>query len=191
MTRSPEAVRKMVLWTAWPLIALGILALILALPMWIFYSVILTPDILVDMRRDPALAAFPAEIWALVASMPLLLEITMVTALLTMVIAIGVLTRKLWGYYGLLACFWLGVPANVAGIFWHWVFVDRIHPSMAAMMEQLSLPAFLLDYWTVQLSGVTFGLVFAVGFGWSAWQWQHADVKSYFSDTTPSSGPKP
>lgn len=191
MTRSPEVLRKMVLWTAWPLIAMCVLAVIMALPMWIFYGVILTPDILEEMRRDPAFAAFPAEIWSLVASMPLLLEITLVMAFVTLVISIGVLARKLWGYYGLLACFWLGVPANLGGIIWHWLFIDRIHPSMAAMMEQLSLPAFLLDYWAVQVSGVMFGLVFAVGFGWTAWQWQRADVKSYFSDTTPSSGPKP
>lgn len=180
MSRSPEAIRKIVLWTAWPLVALCLLALLLALPMWLFYGFILTPDILAEMRRDPAFMTFPDEIWSIVASMPLLLEVTMLTALATLAICIGVLARQRWAYWGLLAMFWSGVPANLAGMVWHWRFVDRIHPSMAGMMEQLQLPAAMLDYWTMQVSGLVFGLVFAIGFGITARQWQAADIRAHF-----------
>lgn len=189
MSRSPEAIRKIVLWTAWPLVALGLLAILLALPMWLFYGFILTPDIIVEMRRDPAFVTFPDEIWSLVAGMPLLLELTLVAALATLAVCFGALARQRWGYYGLLAMFWSGVPLNLAGMVWHWQFVDRIHPSMAGMLEQLQLPAFFVDYWAMQVSGLMFGLVFAIGFGLTARQWQAPDIRAWFGANRPPETP--
>lgn len=176
-------------WTLWPLIVICVLSMVLAAVMWLFARTLFAPEIVAELRLMPEFTGWPDQLWSLIAHMPLLMEVTFVTAVVTLVICIGGLFRHRWAWWSLLACFWSGVPLNLIGIIWHWRLVDDIHPALEALLVQHGLPAVMLDYWAIQMSGVLFGLVFAIGFCLTARQWQAADIKSFFGRAIPAPTP--
>lgn len=189
MTTTPQSIRTLVLWTLWPLVILSVLVMIMAGFMWFFSALLFTPELVADMRLDPAFERWPAELWELVLGMPTLMLVTLVAALVTLVICVGGLMRTRWGYWGLVVSFWLGVPLNLIGMIWHWRFVDRVFPALSALLADYGLPGGDSGYWTTQLSGVMFGLVFAVGFGLTARQMQRPEVNAYFNRATKTNNP--
>ncbi|WP_146151692.1 hypothetical protein [Ahniella affigens] len=189
MTTSPQSIRTLVLWTLWPLVVLCVLVMLMAGFMWFFSTLLFTPELIADMRLDPAFERWPAELWELILEMPTLMLVTFVAALVTLVICIGGLLRTRWGYWGLVASFWLGVPLNLLGIIWHWRFMDRVFPALSALLADYGVPGGESGYWSAQLSGVMFGLVFAVGFGLTARQLQRPEVNAYFNRATNPKAP--
>lgn len=185
-----QSIRTLVLWTLWPLVAICVLTMLMAAMMWVFASILFTPETIDGMRLDPAFEHWPAEIWELVLAMPTLMLVTFAIALITLVICVGGLFRTRWGYWGLVGSFWLGVPVNLIGIVWHWRLIDRIYPALTSLLADYGLPGGDSGYWTTQLSGLMFGLVFAVGFGMTARQLQRPEVNAYFNRSSPAKSPE-
>ena len=164
---------------AWAMIALGAICTLLSLMMAMLAVLLSGVDAADLLMEAPELQAAPSWMISLMINlMPLSLG-ALALSLITLVSGLALLARQSWSLWLSIAMFWIGAIGNLVGIVVHAILLRDFRIHLAGMPEWI-MQMIEANYWPSQISGALFGLVFAVGFGWTAWKLGSAEVRSEF-----------
>lgn len=105
-------------------------------------------------------------------------------SLLTLLAGIGLLGRRVWALWFSVTMFWIGALGNLVGIVLHAWLLHDFREHMAGLPDWI-VELVAANYWSAQISGAVFGLVFAAGFAWTAVKLQSAPVRAEFRGPLP------
>lgn len=166
--------------TAWSMIILGVLCAGMSLVQGFLALTLFNADVLEFMRESPELASMPPWLWYVLTHLLALSAVFFWLSMLTILAGWGLLRRQLWALWFSIAMFWLGSLSNLIGIWLHALFLNHLREFVQGVPEW-TIKMIEANYWSAQISGAVFGLVFAVGFGWTAWKLGSAPVQAEFA----------
>ncbi len=170
--------------TAWSIVVLAVVSGLIAILLSLLIGYLIHLEILDFMFEAPELAQAPAWLSALLRNLLPLSLALLALSLLTLWSGLALLARRIWALWFNIAVFWLGAIGNLVGIVVHAWLLHNFREHMAGLPEWI-MQLMAANYWSAQISGALFGLVFAVGFGWTAIKLQGAAVRAEFSGPTP------
>jgi hypothetical protein len=166
--------------TAWSMIALAALTMLLSVPQGML-GMLLTDEVLAPMLEAPELRGMPAAFFWYFRHFVAIAVFSFVLGLLTLFAGWGMLKRRRWALWFSIAMFWVGAAGNIVGIGAHAIMLHDLHAGAAELMPPLrEMVQSDFWYWSSQISGVAFGLLFAVGFGWTAWKLGRPETRAEF-----------
>jgi hypothetical protein len=165
--------------TAWSMIILGVLCAGMSVVLGFLALILTNPDVIADLREAPELAGMSGGFWFALEHMLALAAIALWMSVLTVLAGWGLLRRQLWSLWFSIAMFWLGSLSNLIGIWLHVLFLNHFREFVQGVPEW-TIQMIEANYWSAQISGAVFGLVFAAGFGWTAWKLGSAPVRAEF-----------
>lgn len=167
--------------TAWSLLVLGLLAGLLALLQGALAWFLDLSGITEQMLADPRIAVLPASIGWILSH---LFGLSMAMLLLSLIAAaagVGLLQRRDWGRKLSIGLMVVGAVAHLAGMVWQADLLAELRDRAASMPPPLDT-LITAHYWSSQISGALFALVFAAGFAWTAWRLMQADIRAACAD---------
>ncbi len=183
VTRDAKA-RAFVRITAWSMVVLAVVCGLLAILLSLLVGYLMHLEILDFMLEAPELAQAPVWLKALFGNLLPLSLLLLALSLVTLWSGFALLARRPWALWFSIAMFWLGAIGNLVGIVVHAWLLHNFRAHMAGLPEWV-IQLMAANYWSAQLSGALFGLVFAAGFGWTALKLQSAAVRAEFSSLAP------
>jgi hypothetical protein len=166
--------------TAWSMIIVGAVSVCMSLGTAFLALTVFRADVIDALRETPELAGMPEWLWLGISNLLILSVILIWASVLTALAGWGLLRRQAWALWFSIAMFWLGALSNLFGIWLHFVFLSNFRTSAPGMPEWIA-QMMQANYWSAQISGAVFGLVFAAGFGWTAWKLGTAPVRAEFT----------
>jgi hypothetical protein len=170
--------------TGWSMVVLAVVGILMALVQVGLVAYLEHLEVFEFILEAPELSQAPAWLGWLLRHLLPLSWLLLALSLLTLLAGLGLLARRRWALWFSVAMFWIGALGNMVGIVLHaWLLHDfRVHLA--------GLPDWIMDlmaanYWSAQISGALFGLVFAAGFAWTAVKLQSAPVRAEFISPPP------
>ena len=163
--------------TAWSLLVLGIVLGLLALLQGALALVMDLAGITTLVLADPSFAYLPASLDWLFRHLLLLSLMIVALSVVSVIAGVGLLRLRHWARRLSIALMAFGAVANLAGM----VFQARLLTELRDRAELLPAPLdqlIVAHYWSSQISGAVFSLVFTLGFAWTAWRLCRADVRA-------------
>ncbi|PIV35488.1 MAG: hypothetical protein COS34_02970 [Lysobacterales bacterium CG02_land_8_20_14_3_00_62_12] len=179
MTNSSPPYWNLRTLTAWSLLVLGALGVPLSL-LQTLLAVFLDGSGAIDavLASEPLTAAPSWLRWLLAHAFALSLS-GLWLSIISLLLGWGLLARRDWARRGCIVLFWFGSVGNLLGMVWQAQALADLRAHPQALPEPFA--SLLVDgYWSAQLSAAAFGLLFALGFGWTAWQFSSAAVRAQF-----------
>ena len=166
--------------TAWSMVALAALTMLICVPLGML-GLLITDELLDPMLAAPEFRGMPAVFFFFLRHMLAIAVFSFALAAATLVAGWGMLVRRRWALWFSIAMFWIGAAGNVVGIVAHAMILSDLHARAADLMPPLrEMVQSVFWYWSSQISGVAFGLLFAFGFGWTAWRLGRPDTRAEF-----------
>ncbi|MBL0040160.1 MAG: hypothetical protein KA505_06730 [Xanthomonadales bacterium] len=167
--------------TAWSLIVLGVLMLLLALLtalLWLMLSAVGTEEVLADM---PLFAILPPALQWLMRHLGVAALVLFVTGVAAIPLGTGLNRRREWARA---ASVWICVVLAVLhaiAVPWQWSQLAAWHASLTA-----DLPSFIRDgidsiYWPTQISSALMTLALAIALAWTARRLADPGVRAEFA----------
>lgn len=179
MSATPPPYWNLLTLTAWPLLVLGALGVPLSLLQTLLAAYLDRVGAIDDVLASDLVATAPLWLqWTLVHAFALSLA-GLLLSILCVVLAWGLLARRDWARLGCIVLFWLSSFGNLFGLYWQAAAMADLRAHPEALPEPLA-SLFVANYWSTQLSAAAFGLLFAFGFGWTAWQFSTMNFRVQF-----------
>lgn len=165
---------------AWSLIVLGGLATIMAV-LQIFLAVFLEQSGIIDfILEQPTPVYLPAWLPWVMQHLPGLSVAMLGLSILTVIIGWGLLKWREWARILAIFMMWLGFITHVAGLWAQARMLSQLRQYAPHLDETLAL-IIQTYYWTLQISGALFGVIFAIGFAWTGWKFSTPAIRSQFN----------
>lgn len=165
--------------TGWSMIVLGALCAGMSMVQAFLALTVFNAEVLEFVRESPELAGMPQWFWFVLSHLLALSASFLWLSVLTAWAGWGLLQRQQWARWFSIAMFWLGSATNLAGIWFHFIFLNHFRNHAQGMPQWIG-QLIEANYWSAQISGAIFGLVFAAGFGWTAWKLGSPAVRAEF-----------
>ncbi len=166
--------------TAWSMILIGVIGVLMSLMQGFLALTVFNSDMVQYLRESPELGTLPEWAWFPFSHLLAITLFMFMLSLLTVGIAWGLLQRQRWALWLTVGMFWIGSLGNLIGIWLHAVFLHGFR-AYAQGFPEWTIRMIEANYWSAQISGAVFGLVFAVGFGWTAWKLGAAATQAEFT----------
>lgn len=164
---------------AWSLIVLGALGMIMA-GMQIFLAVFLEQSGVIDIIiKQPLMTYLPAWVPWIMQHLPELSVAMFGLFFFTVVTGWGLLQLREWARILAIAMMWLGFSTHIAGIWAQALMLSQMRQYAQRLDEALALIMHTY-YWTLQIGGALYGIIFAIGFAWVGWKFSTPAIRSQF-----------
>lgn len=156
--------------TAWSLVALGVLGVLLALLTGLLALLIASSGGEDLFSEVPLFSLMPPALIWLMHHLGLVAGVVLVASVAAIPLGLALKQRQEWARVASVWVCALLALLHVAAVPWQWLEVDRWFESMRADLPWFARDGLDSFYWTTQLSGALFALVFAGAFAWTAWK---------------------
>ena len=170
--------------TAVSMLVLGVICAMMSLLQGLMGLLLFNDDVIDLMRTSPDLGTLPDWMIWIFQHLAALSFAAFALSVFTAIAGFGLLQKQAWSLRASIGMFWVGSVLNLAGIVGHGVFIHHFAEYWPGMPSTLAR-MIEANYWPSQISAAVFGLVFAVGFGWTAWKLGTPEVRQYFSASAP------
>lgn len=171
--------------TAVSMLVLGVICAMMSMLQGLMGLLLIDDDVIDLIRTNPDLGTLPDWMIWIFQHLAALSFFAFVLSVVTAIAGLGLLRKQAWALRASIGMFWVGAVLNLAGIVGHGVFIHHFAEYWPGMPSTLAR-MIEANYWSSQISAAVFGLVFAVGFGWTAWKLGTPEVRQHFS--SPASG---
>ena len=167
--------------TAWSLIVLGVLGVLLAALVWILAALLATIGVEQVYDENPLFGLFPPAAQWMMRHLGLVAAVLFGTSVAALPLGLALNRRREWARVASVWTCWLLAALHVAVVPWQW-------GQMAAWRGAVdfTMPVFVREqiasmYWPLQISSALTTLALAGAFAWTAWRLTRPPVRAEFT----------
>ena len=167
--------------TAWSLIVLGVLGVVLAGLVWVLAALLATIGIEQVYDENPLFGLFPPALQWMMRHLGLVAALLFGTSVAALPLGVALNRRREWARVASVWTCWMLAVLHVVAVPWQW-------RQLAAWRDAVdfTMPVFVREqiasmYWPLQSSSALTTLALAGAFAWTAWRLARPSVRAEFS----------
>ncbi len=166
--------------TAWSLIILGILGVLVAAFIGLAWSLLLDAEQRELFATLPMFQLMPPSVQWILAHFGAVCLLLLAMGIAAIPLGQALLQRRSWARVASVwSCVVLALLHLIA-LPWQWFEIERWYAAMKEQLPWFAREGLASVYWSTQISAAVFALVFALGFAWTAWKLATPTVRSEF-----------
>jgi hypothetical protein len=173
--------------TAWSLIVLGVLGVVLAALVWMLAALLATVGIEQVYDENPLFGLLPPAAQWMMRHLGLFAAVLFATSVAALPLGVALNRRRAWARVASVWTCWILAVLHVAAVPWQW---GQLADWRAAV--DFTLPVFVREqiaamYWPLQIGSALTTLALAGAFAWTAWRLTRPQVCAEFAGQEKSS----
>ena len=166
--------------TGWSLIIVGVLGILMAGLLGFAWLLMLNAEEREMFATLPVFAMFPPSMQLLVRNVGWVSLIVLAMSVAAIPLGVAMMRRRPWAR---VASVWICVALAIAhfvAVPWQWFEVDAWFRSLRDELPWFARDGLDAMYWSTQISGAAFAVVFGLVFAWTAWKLGRPNVVAVF-----------
>lgn len=170
--------------TAWSLVIVGVLGVLLALLIGVLWLLLMSADQREVFSTLPVFALMPPGVQWLLRHLGATTLILLLTSIAAVPLGLALNQRREWARN---ASVWICVALAVlhlVAVPWQWQEISAWHEALKAEMPWFARDGLESIYWSTQVTSAGFTVIFALAFAWTAWKLARPAVRAECAQPT-------